>query len=299
MNQAKKLPQQTKYLKIWPLLAMSAWQSNNGGGYRAWQLAKLADPKGGGRIPPDRLNKFIDGLGITKRTRQRWVSQAIDLGLFKPGHNGDLIMVSLANAAIILNCDTIGNPAEIETRDLISKGWRSVVYAGYLATLNSPMSQKVKEKITGVPVRTQQLYLAQLQFDKETNYCKRDLPADVNHLAGYKDLSGRHLFTNEQGEVLQKLPDKIKVPDSVAMQAPRGRSKKAQQTINAALSNGMQGGSIKRTVRLFHATSKGLAAALRGIDNHKLQLVEGQTDLFLLHGSKARAVFWESELPMV
>lgn len=283
-----------QWIKLWPQLAIASWKNNAGGAFRAWALARAADTTGSGRIDQDELSRGVlsTAVGVTSRTCRRWINKSIVLGLLVPDR-GAYQIVSLARCAIILKCRHIGNPADIPVNNLFGDGWKAFIWAAFNATLSGPVSQETKQEMTGVPVRTQQYYLAQLQLEKTTNYAKRDLPADSDYLIGYEEETDRVVFINEQGEVIQKLPDQITVPESVAVRSAKGRSRKAQKAINAALFLVEQGGLSKRTMRLWHTTRRGLKATIKR--TAEWPLADLADDVFLKGHRVSRAVFWEPE----
>jgi len=283
-------------IKIWSKVAISAWQNNAGGGYRAWRMAHHIDRDGSGRVYKRDLYDFISNLGVHPETRRRWVNQALDLGIFSEAiddHGVIYYLSSLANAAIVFGCRKIGKPASVVASDLVNRGWRSVVWAAYNTNINGPMSQEKKEVETGVPARTQREYLSNVEVEKNKNYARRDLPADPDHLRGYEEVTGRKVLINEQGQVRQKLPDYINVPPEIATREPMGRSKKAQREINTTLSNVGQGNDGNTPLRLFHDTAKDIS----NTERHIPAAIPGETipeSLFLKECTQQNFTLWDT-----
>lgn len=282
-----------KTVKFWPLLAMASWRSNKSGAFKVWSLAKLADPAGSGRVSEVELSMLLKSLSIPKNTANDWIRKAVKTGLFRKGSNGSYYPAGLAKGALILGCDRTGYPVEIDIKDFIGKGWKAYVWASWHTTLTGPVSQETKEQLTGVPIRTQSHYLKQVPLDKTTNYAKRSLPAESAYLIGYEEETGHHVFVNEQGEVIQKLPDYLTVPGSVATRANKGRSRKAQKKINEALFSVERGNRVNSSMRLWHTTRKGLEATIKRAVNRPLR--DQQGDLFIRVQQLAGVSFWEPE----
>jgi len=289
--------QDQQYIKFWPMVAMASWRVHAGGAYRAWRLAHNADRPGSGKIEQDELHKLLSDHGRTNHsTRYTWINQAVEIGLFtiwKDWKNNRTYykLASLARAAAALDCKAVGNPASISASDFIGNGWKAKTWGAFNATLSGPMSQKVKQELTGIDPRTQRNYLKQLPVRKHTNYAKRDLPTNTNYLLGYQEETGRTVFINEQGEVVQKLPDYIVVPERVATKAPRGRSRKAQQKLNTILFRVEQDSRVKELVRLWHDNPKGLRAT--GKRTAQLPVKDVPADVFLRGKILADTTFWE------
>jgi len=287
--------QDPKYIKLWPLVAISSWWINAGGSYRAWRIAHNLDLAGSGKVEHGQLHNYLADHGVKYTTRRRWIRQAVELGLFKEREcwtTGKMfyLLAGLGRAAAALSCEKVGKPISIKIRSLTGQGWKPFIWAAFNATLSGPMSQKVKEKLTGVDPRTQRRYLSKLPVKKKTNYAKRELKADPLYLEGYEAETGRKVFINEQGEVVQKLPDYIVVPGSVARKEPKGRSSKAQRLLNTALLT-VEQGSSKKPMRLWHDDPKGLSATEK--KTAQIPVEDLPDNLFLKDGTISRATFWQ------
>ncbi|MBT5119640.1 MAG: hypothetical protein HOM34_02830, partial [Planctomycetes bacterium] len=136
--------------------------SGTGGAWRLFTLAKALDGHGReavGRISLDDLRDFVRSLGVTSRTWRRWYRQAVEIGLLDPVQNKSgawaLILPSAGKAAHYMGADDIGRKVEMSAADLIGKGWKSRVWAGYEAARGLQISREKMQKITGVAASTQ------------------------------------------------------------------------------------------------------------------------------------------------
>ena len=246
-------------VKIWPLVMLAAIRNNSGGAARLWFVAKSLDPDGSGKVSQVALFDYLSEMGIGDRKRQRWVKQALNLGLLRvaPGHYW---LAGWGRGAGMLGASQVGKPAMLPTRSLLFPGWRAKVWAAYLATLEGRiLSQETKYKLTGVDPRTQRNYQSQLPIKRMQNYSNIDQKRD--YLEG-------HIFHNPKiKKEVQRLPDILVMPSEVARSLPKGRSRKAQGELNSRilgehLSNPVAGAN-SGIVRIFHETLKGASKAIR------------------------------------
>ena len=290
-----------EYIKLWPKVAITAWQNNAGGPYRAWRVAHHYNVHGSGKVYKSELYDYLAGFDLHPRTRRRWVRGAVELGLFSEAfevETGQVVyyLAGLARGASYLGCNSIGLPASLEVSDVLEKGWRSAVWLAYNATLNGrPASQEFKQDQTGVSPRTQRNYLEGAPVKKNKNYAKRkDLPAKEDYLAGYEEVTGRSVVVNEQGVVIQRLPQALAVPEEVARREPKGRTRKAQRKLNATSSNvGREKGRTQ--LRLFHDDPKEIKATERRTADLKVSDIP--VHLFLKEATRKTVSFWDT-LPL-
>lgn len=280
-----------KYIKIFPLVAIASWHKNAGGAYRAWRIAHCADKPGTGMIVQSELKQFMRLQGIPARSRQLWIKQALELGLLKTFYNNKTKLhlyelVSLGRGAVILGCPRIGKRAEIKRSYFIRPGWKNYIWGAYEKTLNGPVSQAVKQELTGVTARQQQRYLKQIPVKKVKNYAERSKNPEPGYLALCRDTTKRAVFINNTGQVMQRLPNRIKVPNSVARRS-KGKGIRAQTVINKS-SDMVKRGPIV-AVRLFHDNSKDL----RKSGKSPIPVKHYPDNVFLLSHRKTGARFWE------
>lgn len=266
-------------IKIWPAVGLAAIGAGHGSVYRLYELMRSADSIGQGWIRRDKLQALRDKLQISGRHWRRMVEAAIKIGVIVPDGRR-YFYCSLGRAALAFGCQAVGKPVMIGVDDLAGYDWRSVVYAGYLATIEGLISQKAIEAITGVSERTQRNYLTRAPVSSIKNYCDRGQAA-AGRAEGLQAL-GMHTFESK-GRIVQRLPDSHKVPSFLAVRAAPGRSRKAQSLLN---SSSFVGRGKSYGQRLFYATTKGAKAALR-----RLSYDEGERPLEIfekLPGYKGR-----------
>ena len=256
---------------------LMAIRNKCGGAARLWFIAKSLDQDGSGKVGQAALFDHLAGLKVGGRKRRRWLRAALNLGLLteKVYRNGERVyrLVSWGRGFGALGCNTvkIGRPAELQTSGLVRPGWRALVWAAYEATLEGRIiSQEQKHKLTGIEPRTQRNYLTSLEKVKRIqNYAKTDiLPEQVE---GARDALDLHLFVNEKTKkVVQRLPNIIVVPSNIARSLSKGRSRKAQSTVNAHTlgENSLFMQRVKNfSVRLFHENQKGANKAIKKLES--------------------------------
>lgn len=230
--------QQPEWVKFWPLLMLKALQVKHSGAIRVYFLARALDVEGQGKVERVDLLDYLKTLKVDTRQRQRWLRDALDLGLFVSHRKKDesihYEIIGLSRAAIILGCEKIGRPAGVPARRLVRMGWRAYVWAGYLTTLRErPVSQVKKAAATGVDERTQRNYQKSLG-NRRGNFSRTNYSPD--HIGGLQEINGFHLIKSTKGRgVYQKLPDIRTVPVFAARMGLKGRSRKVQKLINATL----------------------------------------------------------------
>jgi hypothetical protein len=169
-------------------------------------------------------------------------------------------LAGLARGAAALGAETIGKPAEIKAIHLVREGvkkkngvspeagWRSYVWAAYLSTLQTRkdyylvkvggekkfvtkkikfrlVSQNTRKDETGISPRVQRYWERYLALKKKRNFAVWNIPNDRK--TGFLEFGGKY-FQDSYGRILQRLPNQIIVPETVALRAPRGSSRKAQ-----------------------------------------------------------------------
>lgn len=258
----------------------------------------MLDEAGSGYVERAALRELLDRCGVHPKTRDRWISHALNLGIFTYHHfsaSGTEVyfLSSLDRAAQALDVDRIGHPVRVGINNLLDTGWKAHVWAGFEARSEKtdlpPKSQETKARITGVSPRDQRRYLNQLDGVKKVqNYApRRKTQTTEKHVQGMKDVTGHAYFQDGKGRLNQRLPDIVLIPTEIAEPAPKGRSKKAQKRLTAALSNEGQGQCKKPDERLFYFDRKGAEKAIR-------ERGEGsQVFLFQVHREKWRVNEWQ------
>lgn len=231
--------------KLWPMLAISGWKSNRGGAIRLWFMARAIDHNGRGWVEASELREYAGALGVKRRTLYQWQGEALRVGFIRKA-GSRFYMIGLGRAAALLKC-RVGRPILINGKALARHGWRSHVWAGYLATVGQrPISQRVKKRLTGVTARTQVNYQRDFTSIKRSNYASRGKGSQLD-AAAWRDIHGLAIF-EKNGRLIQRLPDVRTVPMNTAQVCHPGRSRKAQRQVNSLYLEREQG----NVVRLFH-----------------------------------------------
>jgi len=245
-------------VKVYPILAFAAIKNNQGGAYRAWLLARHIDEQGSGSVTRKELTNTLKKLGVNKFQRSRWLSAAMNSGLFKE-NRGTFYLAGLGKAAYIFHADAVGMPALVDTRSICSTSWHARMWSAYLCTLNDKLiSQETKAKITGVHSRTQRNYQSTEPGTARGNYARTKLQPD--QIQGMMETEGGVYLETQKGQVIQRLPDIRNVPLMLASPAQKGRSRKAQKVLNFLSKEGQEN---EATTRLFCESPKQLKATER------------------------------------
>lgn len=226
-------------IKLWPLLVQSAIDAGLGGAIRVWLVARLLMRDGSGLVEQSQVTAFLDGNGVHERTRRRWTAQALELGLLIPyeskkGVQGYKIK-SVTKTAQTIGCSNVGSrPVAIFAKKLLQKGWRSYVWAAYLACFKPlPVSRAKKAQLSGVARRTQIGREKNLPLIKTPTFTLTGIPA--TSLAAYRKYVQRNAFAfrNPAGQtvIAYRMPDIVSVPLEVARTLPKGRTKIINHTL--------------------------------------------------------------------
>lgn len=283
-------------IKIWPTLLLAATKDNrrgdgdshHSGAARLWFIARQLDRKGAGWIYKADLWAVLAGLEVGDRKRRRWIADALDLGLLvKSKIKGVYTLAGLARGAILLGCNKAETPAIIPIGDLVQPGWKARCWAAYLATTrNRPISQNVKESITGISPRTQRnLQAAAPGITARKNYAQTQLRGD--HLTGLQEHGRPGAFVGAGNRVVFRLPDAHYVPAFYAQLAHRGRSRKAQKIINHLSTEGQVKGNF---LKLFHERLNSARAVLRKLARSD---IEQPGEVFVLRYAGRSSNIWD------
>lgn len=222
-------------VKLWPALLLYPVKCKVTGAARLWTLARTLDPSGSGWVGKAELYGYLSALGVSVRNRQRWLRDAVELGII---HRADLqgnrrvfYLAGLAAVADKVGCSNVGTrPVSIAARSLASKGWQRFTWAGYLTTFKrKQISRLTLEKLSGVSPRTQLNYDRTLA-SKKRNYA---IGGPADHLTGMKENTPhRAAFIHQPShKIWWRLPDIRTVAPDVAEPLQKGRAKK----VNAIL----------------------------------------------------------------
>lgn len=278
-------------IKVWPLLVLAAVNNNRGGGARLWFMARKADCTGRGWIYRGDLRKITHKNGVSNRKFYRWLSEAESLGLVLPevkrGGGKVYRVAGLVAGAQALGVDRIGRPAVVPLKAFTARGWRAHVWAAYLVTTGArPISQKTKEKLTGVKPCTQRNYQAARPVDVRKNYARTN--RGPGHLTGLIEVCQKAAFVGDDRRVYYRLPDGITVPDHLAKQTRRGRSHKAQKRLNMSFYAERQ---KINAVRLFSDTAQGAKNAKTKAENWPGE--NPPREVFYLRFAGLRSNIWQ------
>ena len=283
---------------IWPSMGVSSWITKRGGAYRLYVLARSLDPNGSGHISTDALKAAAVKFGVHHRTVDRWMSSALNCGIFekKPG---DILRVHSQSTVLrILGGREIDkSKVIIPLKSLFKNGWRARVWAAYLKANHNgkPISQKKLEEITGIPVRTQKglgRYVTSRRQIGITN-----LPADcVPGMNEYTTRGKGFVFVdparkNERVAAIP-LPSVKTVSNKNARIAPAGRRSAILadlQRYGLACAIGLlsfQQADNRTVKRLFYSTPKQRKAATR-LTQAMSKLPQDPDKVFIRRGKRA------------
>lgn len=150
-----------KEIKIYNALAgLSSVKKYAGGAWRLFTLAKNLDVAGSGRVAKNELVSACLDFGVSRKSVNRWLNRAVQLGLLSP-HKDCLEIISVDNCARILSAEGIARAVILEKPKLLfEEGWRGVVWAGFLKSLDredKPTARETLECLSGISVREQRI----------------------------------------------------------------------------------------------------------------------------------------------
>ena len=182
---------------------------------RLYFLAKDWDKSKRGSLVESEFRSYIvNDLKVKDWNCRRWLNSAIEIGLIKRAiqpKGGKLLLTGYRKACGLLGIDRLQPMQAIKIKDLMSKNWRSHIWACFLANYQDrPISRQTLCKLSGVKK------LTQINLEKKTeriknapNYAKiGKLSAD--HLTGYKELVHPGA-RNYKGELFRQLPNTRKI----------------------------------------------------------------------------------------
>jgi len=219
-------------MKFYPELVLAAMHSNKPvGGIRLFCIAKHRD-NGNGHIPIDELKAYSKRyLGIPKARYNRWLREALQLGIMKRV-GGVYALSSWGNAAAILGVESLHNPVEMGITKIANDGWAAWVWAAYMKRHeNKPIARATLEKLTGVPERTQRAYEAEAGVENHANYGDFGFPENNPDEAITEEANGYFWY---YGRTKKRLPNS-RIINGVE-RCRRGRTAQHNRTIWAALS---------------------------------------------------------------
>lgn len=165
-------------MKFYPELVLAVMRSNKPtGGVRLYCVAKHYD-NGNGHIPVDEFKAYSKRyLGIGKSRFNRWMREALSLGIVKRSGN-ILTLSSWGKAAVAVGVkDPLRSPVEVGVTKITGEGWAAWVWAAYIKRHEGkPIARATLERLTGVPARTQVRYEAEAGVENKANYATEKEP---------------------------------------------------------------------------------------------------------------------------
>jgi hypothetical protein len=228
----------TDKVKVWPALLLYPVKCNRTGAARLWTLARTLDPSGSGWVGKADLYGYLSALGVSVRNRQRWLRDALELGIMRradlQGNRRVFYLAGLAATAKKVGCSNVGTrPVSIAARALASKGWQRFTWVGYLATFKRKQISRLQlERLSGVSPRTQLNYDRGL-ITKKHNF---SIGPGADHLPGLREHTPhRAAFIHEPSQkIWWRLPDIRTVAPDVAEPLSKGRSKKVNAILRSS-----------------------------------------------------------------
>ena len=276
-------------MKFYPELILAVMRSNRPtGGVRLFYVAKNYD-NGNGFIPVEEFKEYAKRyLGIQKGRFNRWLREAVQLGIIKRSANV-LTLVSWGKAAVMVGVEgSLANAVEMGVTKITGEGWAAWVWAAYLKRHeNKPIARSTLERITGVPERTQRAYEAETNVVNQANYGDFGFPDESPDEAITEETAGYFWYA---GRIKKRLGNSRVI--SGVETCKRGRTKKHNQTIWAALS--LWGSSQPKNRLYFHGPDKhkALKNAMRKMRKSNQPYNERPNVLFLHVGDALGVHLW-------
>jgi len=222
-------------VRVYPELIFQAEKHNKpASAFRVYCLAKSWERGGSGFIPYRDFKHYLKELGIPKATYSRWVSQALELGLFEK--SGKCIrLVSWQAACRVAGCQRVDRAVFIDLDLFISKGWLSWCWAGFVSRFDGMVSRLTLEQLTGVPERTQREHERKASVRNTANYASYGKPGqDPDRAIRLIDEPGHYA---KDGELRRRLPNSRTVPEGIES-AKKGRKSKINKALAELFSSG-------------------------------------------------------------
>ena len=280
-----------KVLKAFSLIGLASSRAGKTGSYKAWTLARNLDSSGSGKVLISDLFGVIEEYK-TVRTRQRWIAEAVNLGIFTMNRKGDYYRyISPARVGIIYGCPDLIKPIQVDIELFMADDWQNVeaeLYAGYLEQRNNdrPVSRAVNYILSGVSPQTQ------WELEKRTKKIKvienlipiEDVKDKVEAVKKIKSLPDRKGIKIKHGKIVKQIPNNY-VTNSVKV-CRKGSTGKYRQVLRDSLSNNVQ--SVETKVRLYYAKKNPAEAASRK---------HGQTKYYHVYHDDRGFNWWGEALP--
>jgi len=243
-------------MKFYPELVLRAMRNGGQvGGVRLFCIAKHRD-NGNGNLPIDEFKAYTKRyLGIPKARFNRWLGEALRLGIIERSANV-YSLASWGKAAVVLGVDGLHTAVELPVRKIAGDGWAAWVWAAYVKRHeNKPIARATLKQLTGVPERTQRAYEAEAGVANYANYANYGFPEKNPDAAIAEETNGWFWYYGQQKK---RMPNSRSVRD--VERCKRGRTAKHNSFIRAASS--LWGGSQTEKQRVYFA-GKNKAVALK------------------------------------
>jgi hypothetical protein len=279
-------------MKFFPELVLSAMRNGGpAGGVRLYCIAKHRD-NGNGHLPIDEFKAYTKRyLGIPKARFNRWLRDALRLGIIKRSANV-YSLASWGNAAVALGVTGLQTPVEMGVTKMANDGWAAWVWAAYLKRHeNKPIARATLRKLTGIPERTQRMYEAEAGVENMANYANYGPPERNPDEAITEETNGWFWYYGQQKK---RMPNSRTVRE--IERSKRGRTAKHNSFIRAALSKKWGSSQTEKQRIYFHGPNKKRAvnrtlAAMRKTERAHARWFEA----FYLHSCDVMNVgLWEA-----
>ena len=240
-------------MKFYPELVLAVMHSYKPvGGVRLFCIAKHYD-NGNGNIPIDEFKAYAKRyLGIPKARFNRWLRQAVSMGIVKRSGN-ILTLSSWGNAAVAVGVERLAKPVEMGVTKITSEGWAAWVWAAYLKRHeNKPIARATLERLTGVPERTQRHYEAEANVKNKANYGDFGFPDKNPDEAITEETNGWFWYA---GRTKKRLPNSRIISGVETC----GRGRTAQHNRKIALALSLWGSSQTKNRLYFDGPHKAQA----------------------------------------
>jgi hypothetical protein len=224
-------------VKLYPEIVLSA--QRHGLNLTGFKVAFIAKDlcKAGGTVPQKDLKRHLKTMGVPKATAYRWITAAIELGLFLLVESKRGIayykLVSWQDMAIIAHCERLGCPVTVDLKQFAGRSWVAYTWAAYLQRqAGRPISRFTLTDKTGVPKSTQIYREHRAKVKQIENIgivgpldkLAPELVIDLYNVPGY--------FTTASGDLCLQLPNSRIVSESI-QPACKGRTKKVNSVLAA------------------------------------------------------------------
>jgi hypothetical protein len=208
MNTTSTFPNDLRFIPIQGIKSFRAG-TGTGGAWRLFVLAKNLDTTGRGHVSRELVRAFALSLGINSKTFDRWLNSARVSGFVsdiqrKTGE-WDLLLISHEKVVSILDHNKNIRPIYISLPAclLISKGWKSYVFAAWQAQFTNNgerlVSQKKQFEITGVSEQLQRQYNREAGVTSKKNYAISNIHANGFHgVLEFGSRAGLFKYWNEK-----------------------------------------------------------------------------------------------------